>query len=179
MPAAHVFCALAAGDSVKDAELRGWSDQLATCHTITSRDTAGHKLTHLSSQIEKTTVIAIGNFNSYSFIDFDAYMGVMCSTTAPVYFLVQSANNVTVTLHYFSALLYTAILDKKRTVNTANDVIGNSCTDVRGRGHDETSDDTRTRHQELHISFGIKFHWTLHYIFKCPRYFVVALYDKV
>ena len=40
--AAPVFRALAAGDSVKDAQLRGWSDQLATCHTITSRDTAGH-----------------------------------------------------------------------------------------------------------------------------------------
>ena len=39
MSAAHVFRALAAGDSVKDAQLRGWSDQLATCHTITSRDT--------------------------------------------------------------------------------------------------------------------------------------------
>ena len=74
-------------------------------------------------------MLAIEVSKSYSFIDFDAYMELMCST-APVYFPVQSANNVTVTLHYFSALLYTAILDKKRTVNTANDVIWNSCKEV-------------------------------------------------
>ena len=57
----------------------------------------GNKLTHLSSQIEKTTVLAIeisnSHSHSYSFIDFDAYMGLMCST-APVYFSVQSANNM-------------------------------------------------------------------------------------
>ena len=53
----------------------------------------GNKLTHLSSQIEKTTVLAIEITNSYSFIDFDAYMELMCST-APVYFSVQSANNM-------------------------------------------------------------------------------------
>ena len=57
----------------------------------------GNKLTHLSSQIEKTTVLAIeisnSHSHSYSFIDFDAYMELMCFT-APVYFSVQSANNM-------------------------------------------------------------------------------------
>ena len=47
--AAPVFCALAAGDSVKDAQLRGWSDQLATCHTINR----GNKLTHLHHRLKR------------------------------------------------------------------------------------------------------------------------------